>query len=212
MNIKNIFALSFGMFALAVFVSPLTVSAATLTRQLQQGMSGSDVSALQAFLAKDATIYPQGLVTGYFGTLTTSAVSNFQARNGIATVGRVGPVTMVVINAQMDGAISMGGAPSINSVNVSTTNSTASINWNTNENASAIVYYGTSPLSMMEGNQTTGVTIGGSSILAHTDLRSSHSVMLSSLNANTVYHYVLYVRDGTGNESVSWPATFQTSN
>lgn len=181
-------------------------NAATLTRQLQQGMSGADVSALQAFLAKDPTIYPQGLVTGYYGTLTTSAVSKFQAKNGISTVGRVGPVTMVAINAQMNGD---NMAPSINSTTVNTTNSTATINWNTNENSSAVVYYGTNYPSLTEG---ANVSIGGSSTLAHTDLRSSHSATLSSLNSNTTYYYVLYVRDAEGNESISWPATFKTTN
>jgi len=71
------------MFGLA-----FTANAATLTRQLELGMRGDDVSSLQTFLAQDVTIYPQGLVTGYFGSLTKSAVSNFQARNGISTVGR----------------------------------------------------------------------------------------------------------------------------
>lgn len=64
---------------------------------------------------------------------------------------------------------------------------------------------------MIEGSQTSGVTIGGSSVLVHTDLRSSHSVTISGLNSNTTYYYVVYVRDGSGNESITWPATFQTN-
>ena len=87
-------------------------------------------------------------------------------------------------------------------------NTSATLNWNTNENSSAVVYYGTSYPSLTEG---ANVTIGGSSTLAHTDLRSSHSAVLSALNSNTMYYYVLYVRDGQGNESVSWPATFRTN-
>ncbi len=193
---------------LVVTGSPIVTNAQMLTRQLQQGMSGSDVSSLQSFLAKDATIYPQGLVTGYFGTLTTSAVSNFQSRNGIATVGRVGPVTLAAINAQMNGdAIS----PSMSSINVSTGSTSANISWNTNENASAIVYYGTSPLSMIEGSPTSGVTIGGSSLLVNTNMQSSHTATISNLNSNTTYYYVLYVRDTNGNESVTWPTTFRTN-
>lgn len=197
-----------GIVSLSMFSLAITASAATLTRQLQQGMSGADVSSLQTFLAKDTTIYPQGIVSGYFGTLTTSAVSNFQARNGIARVGRVGPVTLAAINAQMNGDNS---SPSINSTSVSTTNTTATLNWNTNENASAIVYYGTSPLSMTEGSPSTAVAIGGSSLLVHTDLRTSHSATITSLVPNTIYHYLVYVRDGFGNESVTWPSTFNTN-
>ncbi len=194
--------------ALMLMVLPVLASAETLTRQLELGMSGSDVSALQTFLAKDASIYPQGLVTGYFGVLTKSAVSNFQSRNGIAVVGRVGPITLAALNQQMNGDNS---SPFISSVNVNPSNTTVNITWNTNENSSAVMYYGTSPLSMIEGSPTTGITIGGSSLLVNTDLTSSHTAVLTNLLGNTVYYYVLYVRDGTGNESISWPSTFKTN-
>lgn len=200
--------------ALVVVGSPVLASAETLTRQLQLGMSGADVSVLQTFLARDNTIYPQGLVTGYFGSLTKSAVSNFQARNGIATVGRVGPQTLVVINAQMGGGSSVGTertAPSIYGTAVSVTNTSATLNWNTNENASSVLYYNTSPISMIESSANTGVTIGGSSVLVHADLRSSHTTTLTSLLPSTTYYYVVYVRDVSGNESISWPATFRTN-
>lgn len=216
-NIKTSFGvksfLSVGIIAGALLVmgSPMVASAQMLTRQLQQGMSGADVSVLQTFLAKDATIYPQGLVTGYFGTLTTSAVSNFQVRNGIASVGRVGPVTMVAINQQMNQTGTDRTSPAIYPVGVSVSSTGVNLNWNTNENSSSVIYYGTSPLSMTEGNANSGVTIGGSSILVHSDLRSSHAVSIGSLNPNTTYYYVVYVRDATGNESVTWPATFTTN-
>jgi hypothetical protein len=190
------------------FFLPQSASAAMLYRQLQLGMRGADVSDLQVFLATDATIYPQGLVTGYFGSLTKSAVSNFQARNGIATVGRVGPQTMAVINAQMAAGMGDRISPMLSSISVSPSTNTATINWNTNENAAAIIYYSTSPIFMQEGSN---VTIGGSSLLVHTDLRSSHTASLSGLNSNTTYYYVIYVRDGSGNESISWPATFNTN-
>lgn len=133
------------MFSL-MFSLAITAHAATLTRQLQVGMNGQDVSDLQTFLATDSTIYPQGLVTGHFGFLTKAAVSNFQVRNGIDSVGRVGPITLVAINNKMNGDTL---APSIYSLNLSVSNTTATLNWNTSENAAAIVYYSTSPLSMI---------------------------------------------------------------
>jgi peptidoglycan hydrolase-like protein with peptidoglycan-binding domain len=202
------FIIGSSLVVMAFVVAPFVAGAETLTRQLEQGMSGADVSSLQTYLAKDATIYPQGLVTGYFGTLTTSAVSNFQARNGIATAGRVGPITLVALNAVM-GSDNM--APYISALNLSTSNNSVTMSWNTSENASAIIYYSTSPLQMIESSATNGVTVGGSSMLVHTDLRSSHSATLTSLNANTVYYYVVYARDVFGNETITWPATFITA-
>lgn len=205
---NSLFGLGILVFAFMFVASPIAVSAEMLSRQLQLGMSGSDVSTLQVFLAKDSTIYPQGIISGYFGSLTKSAVSNFQARNGIANIGRVGPATLAAINSQMNGD---GSSPTINSVSVSTSNTMATLNWNTNENASAIVYYSNLPLSMTEGSPTTAVTIGGSSLLVHTDLRTSHSANITSLVPNTTYYYIIYVKDGFGNESITWPSTFKTN-
>jgi peptidoglycan hydrolase-like protein with peptidoglycan-binding domain len=53
---------------------------------------------LQTVLAEHDSIYPEKLVTGYFGPLTRSAVSRFQADNGLAAVGRVGPLTLRKLN------------------------------------------------------------------------------------------------------------------
>lgn len=201
--------------SLLVLSVPLFASAEALSRQLEIGMSGSDVSTLQTFLAQDNTIYPQGLVTGYFGSLTKSAVSNFQARNSIATVGRVGPVTLAAINAQMNGGMTTGTdrhGPTISLLNVNVSNTNATFSWNTNENASALVYYSTSPLIMTEAGSSMGVNISGSSFLVHTDLRTTHSGTLTGLQSNTRYYYVAYTRDGSGNVTVSTQSTFQTSN
>jgi peptidoglycan hydrolase-like protein with peptidoglycan-binding domain len=66
------------------------------------GSQGSDVAALQAYLAADPSIYPQGTVSGYFGSLTRAAVQRFQEKYGIAKAGDpgygiVGPKTRAKI-------------------------------------------------------------------------------------------------------------------
>src|SRR3989338_1055953 len=94
--------LGLGLMVMTVLVLGIPSFAnADLNRQLEVGMSGSDVSAIQAFLAQDSSIYPEGLITGYFGYLTKAAVVRFQSRNGISAVGRIGPVSLPVFNAQM---------------------------------------------------------------------------------------------------------------
>lgn len=82
--------------------TPSSTRADTLYRELEVGMSGSDVSSLQTFLAKDKTLYPEGKVTGYFGSLTKRAVLNFQRRNGIQAIGRVGPLTLSAIKDKIN--------------------------------------------------------------------------------------------------------------
>jgi hypothetical protein len=60
---------------------------------LKYGMKDSQVSILQTQLKSDPTVYPEGLVTGYFGPLTLKAVKAFQAKYNIITTGYVGPLT-----------------------------------------------------------------------------------------------------------------------
>lgn len=69
------------------------VVSSIFSADLDIGAKGDDVSQLQAYLAKDKSIYPEGKVTGYFGSLTRAAVRRFQAKHGISQVGRVGPLT-----------------------------------------------------------------------------------------------------------------------
>ena len=72
------------------------------TKTLQRGMREDEVKQLQEFLktppAGGPDIYPEGLVTGYFGSLTEKAVKKFQEKNGIEPIGTVGPKTRAKIN------------------------------------------------------------------------------------------------------------------
>ena len=43
--------------------------------------TGGDVTRLQRFLAGDPSIYPEGRITGYYGSLTVAAVKRFQERD-----------------------------------------------------------------------------------------------------------------------------------
>lgn len=72
---------------------------------LTPGSKGNDVTALQNFLkAQGADIYPEGMVTGFYGNLTKAAVAKFQMKYGIVTsasdpgYGNVGPKTRAKIN------------------------------------------------------------------------------------------------------------------
>lgn len=69
-----------------------------ILRELQMGMSGSDVLTLQAYLATHPDIYPEALVTGFYGPLTSKAVAKLQMKLGLPAVGRVGPMTLKALN------------------------------------------------------------------------------------------------------------------
>lgn len=50
------------------------------TLTLKRGSQNPQVVLLQKFLAHDPTVYPEGFVTGYFGSLTEAAVNRFQEK------------------------------------------------------------------------------------------------------------------------------------
>lgn len=73
-----------------------------LIRGLREGMTGNDVKKLQEFLSGDREIYPEGLITGFYGRLTAKAVKKFQARHGIDQLGIVGPKTLEKLNERIE--------------------------------------------------------------------------------------------------------------
>jgi hypothetical protein len=90
----------------AAIGSAASTVANALSKPLHTGSQNADVNTLQAFLkSQGSEIYPEGLVTGYFGAKTEAAVGRFQVKNGLVTgaedpaYGYVGPATRARINS-----------------------------------------------------------------------------------------------------------------
>lgn len=94
------------VFGGGVVGTPQVSASSPFTREIGLGATGDDVTQLQAYLAADKSLYPEGKVTGYYGSLTVTAVKRFQAKYGITQLGRVGPMTLAKLNELMD---SQGG-------------------------------------------------------------------------------------------------------
>ncbi|MDI6821093.1 MAG: peptidoglycan-binding protein [Patescibacteria group bacterium] len=73
-----------------------------LVNALRVGSQGDQVKILQAMLAADSDIYPEGLITGYFGSLTEKAVKRFQKKHQIDQAGIVGSRTLEKLNKIFD--------------------------------------------------------------------------------------------------------------
>lgn len=77
-------------------------------RSLKPGSSGDDVRRLQQFLARDGSVYPEGIASGFYGSLTEAAVRRWQAKFNIVSSGSpeatgfgvVGPRTAAAISLQ----------------------------------------------------------------------------------------------------------------
>ena len=91
------------------------ISCKNLEKNLKFGMQDTQVICLQQFLkSQGSEIYPEGLITGYFGPLTFSAVKRFQQKYwqeilapwGLKkeeATGFVGPTTRAKINQLLKG-------------------------------------------------------------------------------------------------------------
>ena len=77
-------------------------SCSIFSQDLYYGMNASEVKCLQQFLVNlGENIYPEKLITGYFGPLTQAAVKRYQALKGIITTGYFGPLTRAKINSEL---------------------------------------------------------------------------------------------------------------
>jgi hypothetical protein len=86
-------------------------------RVMDPGDKDDEVRRLQGLLKTDSEVYPEGLVTGYYGTLTRNAVRRFQLKYGVIPNenalgnGRVGPKTMAKLNEIFGGMAAPTPAP-----------------------------------------------------------------------------------------------------
>ncbi len=178
-----------------MFVLPFAAHAAFISQQLDLGMTNSDVTSLQTFLAQNSAIYPEGIVSGFYGPLTAAAVSRFQVENNLPSVGRVGPATLALINSQMGGTISNGAdisAPTIFPETVTVSSNSATISWTTSEASRGRVMFGSTwPFLYSTAPSVSTASFG-----------STSSVTLTGLQAHTTYFYVLESVDAAGN--IQW--------
>lgn len=77
-------------------------SCSLFTNDLFYGMKSNEVKCLQQFLANLGNeIYPEKLITGYYGPLTMAAVKRYQAMKNIIQTGYFGPLTRFKVNQEL---------------------------------------------------------------------------------------------------------------
>ncbi len=182
------------------------------------------ISIVSSSTANASLIYQDGVLVGTAATwapavgatdvffagqeIDTTTASDFfngkQDEIRVESAARTAKWIQAQFETQEDSFITYGSAesgadttpPVISSIASSTATSTASITWSTNEVATSTVQYG---LTTSYGSQATssGTT--------------THSVSLSSLTPNTLYHYRVTAIDASTNLSTSTDITFTTT-
>lgn len=89
--------------------SPAFSPSVIFTYRLSKGMKNADIMRLQELLSTQFDIYPEGLTTGYFGSLTEKAIQRFQLKYEVVNsaddsgFGFVGPKTRAEIREVFGG-------------------------------------------------------------------------------------------------------------
>src|SRR3989344_5769365 len=78
-----------------------------LGRSLRRGISGDDVLRLQQFLARDPSVYPEAITSGYYGALTERAVQRWQVKYNIVSSGSPSSTGYGVVGPRTAAAIAL---------------------------------------------------------------------------------------------------------
>lgn len=109
---------------------PTALAAERLTRGFGFGSTdattGGEVTLLQRILAEDKSVYPEGIISGYYGKLTETAVQRWQKKNKIISSGTpqttgygwVGPKTRESLNAKAAKLPGMSGTLTVKGTNI----------------------------------------------------------------------------------------------
>jgi|GEM_PF-3471558 len=140
-----------------------------LTRDLERGMSGTDVQQLQLFLVARGHLSQADFNTGpgTFGGRTAAAVQRFQAANGVPATGYVGPLTRAAIARVCGGGGGGGGLPAGVSMSATPTSGNEPLNVVFTINASA-GYCGNYSLDFGDGAFEDMKNFCGTRTLSHT--------------------------------------------
>ena len=106
-------------------------------------------------------------------------------------------------------------APIMYAAAMNMVNTTVTVNWATNENSTSKVFYSVNPVTINEGdiNSVGFGVINGNTAFGSNYAGTSQQVIISGLQPNTRYYYMLVSTDVNGNVSVSYVNnTFITSN
>lgn len=159
-----------------------------LVLQTEEGSPTGSLTSFAGFSVGNIKVSTDGINT--FTVSADGAVS--QGPNEVVAAGLPRTIALDDVSGPPDTT-----PPVISNIQASgVTTSAATITWTTDEASNSVVEY--------------GLTTGYGSTASSASNVTSHSISLTVLNANTLYHYRVNSTDGAGNTATSVDNTFQT--
>lgn len=205
--------LALGLVIVALLPTPADAAYTEVTsaNTLKVGSRGDSVIALQTFLASNADIYPAGIVSGYYGSLTTAAVKQFQLHYELDADGIAGPITKAKMNALIRANMGLDVyAPVLSNMVVTNTGTTTHISFASNEPVKASVWYDTGGLLLRNHSLVFGAPNAGGAMNVDATFGMNKNFSLPNLAPNTNYNYVVMAVDASGNITFTWPKVFRS--
>ena len=82
-----------------------------LKANITEGTTDEDVKKIQEILASDPTIYPQGIISGYYGPLTREALKRFQSKFDLEVTGTITDETQKALETLLEARFGEGKVP-----------------------------------------------------------------------------------------------------
>lgn len=173
------------------------------------GSRGESVRSLQTFLASNSYLYPQGLVTGYYGNLTKEAVIQFQIVYDLEADGVVGPMTRAKLNSLIASGRGLDILPPVLSgVSVANSGRNTNLSFTSNETVKVKVYYDTTRLTVRDSGLSFGTPTISGLVVSDDSFSTNKQITLNNLLPNTTYYYSVMTTDASGNITMTWPTSF----
>ncbi|RME52237.1 hypothetical protein D6783_05465, partial [Candidatus Woesearchaeota archaeon] len=168
------------------------------TTPIRLNITASDNTGVAAVTAQNTSSVSLNLVNGSLYSAVTNA-SALGCPEGQCVIAFIVTDEADNTNASTTLTITNDNTPATisNVTNSSITNESAVVQWQTNENTTGVVWYGTS-----SGNYTFSV--------ANNSIGVQHAVTIVNLSPNTTYFYVVNTTDVAGNKNQSGEFNFTT--
>ena len=210
----------------------ITITAPIFTKSLRKGLKDVETENLQAFLKEFPDIYPEGLITGYYGELTERAVRKFQKKHGEDDDGIIGPKTRKLLNWRIQELLTQGAgnsgkippgllhapgiwkkiATSTPPVLDTTPPVISDINATSITATTTSIIWTTSEVanSLISYATSSPITPENKTDVSDSNYVTNHDIDLMNLTASTTYYYMITSKDSSNNTATSTEYSFTT--